>query len=43
MHCVHYWFNSRKIEGTARASVYLYNNEADVKNFTDAIEDMLSS
>ena len=43
MHCVHSWFNSRKIDGTARASVYLYNNEADVKKFTEAIEDMLSS
>ncbi len=43
MHCVHSWFNSRKIEGTARTSVYLYNNEADVRNFTKAIEDMLSS
>ena len=43
MHCVHSWFNSRKIEGTARASVYLYNNEADVRKFTDAVEDMLSS
>ena len=43
MHCVHSWFNSRKIDGTARASVYLYNNETDVNKFTDAIEDMLSS
>ena len=43
MHCVHSWFNSRNIEGTARASVYLYNNETDVRKFTDAVEDMLSS
>ena len=43
MHCVHSWFNSRKIDGTARASVYLYNNETDVRKFTDAVEDMLSS
>jgi cysteine desulfurase/selenocysteine lyase len=43
MHCVHSWFNSRKIDGTARASVYLYNNETDVNKFTDDIEDMLSS
>lgn len=41
MHCVHSWFNSRGIAGTARASVYLYNNESDVKEFTDAIEDTL--
>ena len=43
MHCVHSWFNSRNIEGTARASVYLYNNEADVIKFTDAIEDTIGS
>ena len=43
MHCVHSWFNSRSIEGTARASVYLYNNEADVKKFTEAIEDTIGS
>ena len=38
MHCVHSWFNSRGIEGTARASVYLYNNEEDVLSFTNAIK-----
>ena len=43
MHCVHSWFNSRGIEGTARASAYLYNNESDIKKFTDAIEDTLSN
>ena len=42
MHCVHSWFNSRGIEGTARSSIYFYNNESDVKKFTDAIGDMLS-
>ena len=42
MHCVHSWFNSRGIDGTARASIYFYNNESDVIKFTDAVEDMLS-
>ena len=42
MHCVHSWFNSRGIEGTARSSIYFYNNESDVRKFTDAVEDMLS-
>ena len=42
MHCVHSWFNSRGIDGTARASIYFYNNESDVRKFTDAVEDMLS-
>ena len=42
MHCVHSWFNSRGIDGTARASIYFYNNEQDVTAFTDAIKDTLS-
>jgi len=42
MHCVHSWFNSRGINGTARASIYFYNNEEDVRKFTDAVEDMLN-
>ena len=41
MHCVHSWFNSRGIEGTARASVYLYNNEEDVLSFTNAIKESI--
>jgi len=39
MHCVHSWFNSRGIKGTARASVYLYNDEKDVLSFTNAIKE----
>jgi len=42
MHCVHSWFNSRGINGTARASIYFYNNEQDITAFTDAIKDTLS-
>ena len=42
MHCVHSWFNSRGIDGTARASAYLYNNESDILSFTSAIEEMLT-
>ena len=42
MHCVHSWFNSRGIDGTARASAYLYNNESDVLSFASAIEEMLT-
>ncbi len=43
MHCVHSWFNSRGIEGTARASAYLYNNESDIKKFVAAIEDTVTN
>ena len=42
-HCVHSWFNSRGIEGTARASVYLYNNEEDVLSFTNAIKESIDN
>ena len=42
-HCVHSWFNSRGIEGTARASVYLYNNEKDVLSFTNAIKESIDN
>ena len=43
MHCVHSWFNSRGIKGTARASVYLYNNENDILSFTNAIKESIES
>ena len=43
MHCVHSWFNSRGIEGTARASAYLYNNDSDINKFVAAIEDTVAN
>ncbi|MCL2509743.1 MAG: cysteine desulfurase [Methanomassiliicoccaceae archaeon] len=38
MHCAHPFFVSRGIEGSARASVYLYNNEEDIERFAAALE-----
>jgi len=38
MHCAHPFFVSRGIEGSARASVYLYNNEEDIERFSAALE-----
>jgi len=38
MHCAHPFFTSRGIEGSARASVYLYNNEEDIERFAAALE-----
>ena len=38
MHCAHPFFASRGIEGSARASVYLYNNEEDIERFAVALE-----
>ena len=37
MHCAHPFFVSRGIDGCARASVYLYNDESDVDRFTQLL------
>ena len=37
MHCAHPFFGERKMEGSARASVYLYNNEEDIVRFSTAL------
>ncbi len=41
MHCVHSWFNSRGINGSTRASAYLYNTEEEAKIFGDTLEEVL--
>lgn len=38
MHCVHSWFNSRKLRGSARASLYFYNTKEEVKIFLEEIK-----
>lgn len=37
MHCAHPYFGSRGIGGSARASVYLYNNKDDIERFSSAL------
>ena len=37
MHCAHPFFVSRKIDGCARASVYLYNDEKDADRFSELL------
>ncbi|MCX6802262.1 MAG: aminotransferase class V-fold PLP-dependent enzyme, partial [Candidatus Diapherotrites archaeon] len=37
MHCVHAWFNSRKIPGCVRASLYLYNTKEEVETMVEEI------
>lgn len=37
MHCAHPFFVSRGIEGSVRASVYLYNNHEDIDRFASAL------
>ena len=39
MHCVHSWFNSRGINGSARASFYMYNTAEEADLFADALEE----
>ncbi|MGE0015575.1 MAG: aminotransferase class V-fold PLP-dependent enzyme [Candidatus Methanomethylophilaceae archaeon] len=37
LHCAHPFFEGKKIGGSARASVYLYNNGEDVSRFSSAL------
>ena len=40
-HCVHSWYNAHKINGSARASMYLYNTEEEAKVFVDKMKDII--
>jgi cysteine desulfurase/selenocysteine lyase len=40
-HCVHSWFNANKIDGSARASFYLYNTEEEAKLFVEKAREVL--
>jgi cysteine desulfurase/selenocysteine lyase len=40
-HCVHSWFNAHNIDGSARASFYLYNTEEEVKVFVEKLKEIL--
>jgi cysteine desulfurase/selenocysteine lyase len=37
MHCVHPYFAARGMEGCARASLYLYNTEEEMRQFVEAV------
>lgn len=37
-HCVHSWFNACNIQGSARASFYLYNTKEEVQVFVEALK-----
>ncbi|MBU1135076.1 MAG: aminotransferase class V-fold PLP-dependent enzyme, partial [Nanoarchaeota archaeon] len=37
-HCVHSWFNAHGIEGSVRASFYLYNTEEEIDTFVDTLK-----
>lgn len=40
-HCVHSWFNANKIDGSARASFYLYNSEDEAKLFVEKLKEIV--
>jgi cysteine desulfurase/selenocysteine lyase len=40
-HCVHSWFNDNKIDGSVRASTYLYNTEEEAKQFVEKLKEVL--
>ncbi len=40
MHCCHAFFHMRKLDGCARASVYIYNTKDEVDVFTEAVKDL---
>lgn len=40
MHCCHPYFHARKMEGCARASVYLYNTAEEARVLTEAVRDL---
>ncbi len=41
MHCLHSWYNRKKIDGSVRASFYLYNTMDEAKIFCEKIEELL--
>lgn len=41
-HCVHAWFNARKLPGSVRASVQLYNTEEEVGIFAEEVQRILA-
>jgi cysteine desulfurase / selenocysteine lyase len=40
-HCVHSWFNANNIDGSARASFYIYNTEDEAKLFVEKLKEVL--
>ena len=37
-HCVHSWFNSHNLEGSIRASLYLYNTREECEKFAETVK-----
>lgn len=39
-HCVHSWFHAHAVEGSVRASTYVYNTETEARAFGAAVADL---
>jgi cysteine desulfurase/selenocysteine lyase len=39
-HCVHSWFHSHRIKGSARASLYLYNTKEEAERFVKELKNI---
>ncbi|MFH1174731.1 MAG: cysteine desulfurase [archaeon] len=37
-HCVHSWFNANKLQGSVRASLYVYNTDEDIDTFAETLK-----
>jgi cysteine desulfurase/selenocysteine lyase len=43
-HCVHSWFNAKgHVNGSLRASAYMYNTEEEAKLFSDTLEEIVNA
>jgi cysteine desulfurase/selenocysteine lyase len=40
-HCAHSWFTARGIQGSARASLYLYNTAQEVERFLEQLSEIV--
>lgn len=40
-HCVHSWFNKHNLNGSCRASAYLYNTKEEAQTFCDELKDVV--
>lgn len=41
-HCVHSWFNEKKISGSCRVSFYFYNTKEEIDIFVDSLNKVVS-
>ena len=39
-HCVHSWFNANKMDGSARASLYVYNTKEECEEFVEKVKEI---